>query len=90
MFVLEPSDHANASAPGIRPLPTITPAFVLTDGQPWLSFGLLGGAMRAQGRPHSHTNPRGLHLNPQGAGRPPLSRPGRLNITRRPRCRPSP
>ena len=52
-FSLDP-DAANAVAPGRRPFHTIIPAFVTktaADGQeePWLSYGVMGGAMQPQG-----------------------------------------
>src|SRR5262249_38262840 len=48
MFVVDPR-HANAYAPGKRPFHTIIPAFILKDGQPFVSFGVMGGAMQPQG-----------------------------------------
>jgi gamma-glutamyltranspeptidase/glutathione hydrolase len=68
MFVLEPRDHANVYAPGKRPLHTIIPAFVMKDGQPWLSFGLMGGAMQPQGHVQIITNLIDFDLNLQEAG----------------------
>ena len=46
--------RANAVAPGRRPFHTIIPAFVTkttADGreEPWLSYGVMGGAMQPQG-----------------------------------------
>jgi gamma-glutamyltranspeptidase/glutathione hydrolase len=48
LFALDPN-HANKLEPGKRPFHTIIPAFVTKDGKPWLSFGLMGGDMQAQG-----------------------------------------
>ena len=48
LFALDPS-HANHLEPGKRPFHTIIPGFVTKGGQPWLSFGLMGGDMQAQG-----------------------------------------
>lgn len=68
MFVLEPRDHANAYAPGKRPFHTIIPAFVIKEGQPWMSFGLMGGAMQPQGHVQIITNLIDFDLNLQEAG----------------------
>jgi gamma-glutamyltranspeptidase / glutathione hydrolase len=57
-FTLEPN-LPNTVAPGKRPFHTLIPGFVTKPGptsaadgtgdEPWMSFGLMGGAMQAQG-----------------------------------------
>ena len=47
-FTIE-DGHPNQIAPNKRPLHTIIPAFVTRDGQPWLSYGVMGGSMQPQG-----------------------------------------
>jgi len=68
MFVFEPLDHANVYAPGKRPFHTIIPAFVMKDGQPWMSFGLMGGAMQPQGHAQIMMNLVDFDMNLQEAG----------------------
>lgn len=68
MFVFEPRDHANVYAPGKRPFHTIIPAFVMKDGQPWMSFGLMGGAMQPQGHAQIMMNLVDFDMNLQEAG----------------------
>ena len=58
---------ANQVAPGKRPFQTIIPAFLSKDGQPVMSFGVMGGNMQPQG--HMQTLVRMLDYNqsPQAA-----------------------
>ncbi|MEE9391984.1 MAG: gamma-glutamyltransferase [Planctomycetota bacterium] len=67
LFALN-SSHANVYAPGKRPFHTIIPAFITKDGQPWMSFGLMGGAMQPQGHVQVVCNLIDFGLNVQEAG----------------------
>ena len=54
-------------APGKRPFHTSIPGFVTRDGQPLLSFGVMGGHMQAQGHVQMATRLFDYGQNPQAA-----------------------
>ena len=67
LYSLDPN-AANVYAPGKRPFHTIIPAFVTKDGQPYLSFGLMGGDMQPQGHVQILTDIIDFGMNVQDAG----------------------
>jgi gamma-glutamyltranspeptidase/glutathione hydrolase len=67
MFEMTPG-HANVYAPGKRPFQTIIPAFVMKDGKPWLSFGVMGGGMQPQGHAQIICNMIDFGMGVQEAG----------------------
>jgi gamma-glutamyltranspeptidase/glutathione hydrolase len=69
-FVLK-EGHPNSFAPGKRPFHTIIPAFITKDGKPWISFGLMGGAMQPQGHVQIVINLVDFGMNLQEAGDAP-------------------
>jgi gamma-glutamyltranspeptidase/glutathione hydrolase len=69
-FTLE-EGHPNCVGPGKRPFHTIIPGFVTRDGQPLMSFGVMGGPMQAQGHVQMMTRVFDYGQNPQAASDAP-------------------
>ena len=67
LFALD-ENHANVVEGGKRPFHTIIPAFVTKDGEPLMSFGLMGGAMQPQGHAQIIVNLLDFGMNLQEAG----------------------
>jgi len=63
--------HPNIYAPGKRPFQTIIPGFAVKDGEPWMAFGVMGGAMQPQGQAQIIINMVDYGLDPQAAGDAP-------------------
>jgi gamma-glutamyltranspeptidase/glutathione hydrolase len=70
LFSLHP-DHPNCFAPGKRPFHTIIPSFITRDGEPWISFGVMGGAMQPQGHVQIVNNLVDFGMGLQEAGDAP-------------------
>ncbi len=73
LFTLTPG-HPNQIAPGKRPFHTLIPAMILKDGVPWVSFGVMGGDMQAQGHAQVIANLIDFGMNIQEAGEAPRFR----------------
>ncbi len=70
LFVLK-EGHPNSYAPGKRPFHTIIPSFITRNGEPWISFGVMGGAMQPQGHVQIVLNLIDFGMNLQEAGDAP-------------------
>jgi len=74
MFNVKDPDHFNVLEPGKRPFHTIIPAFITKDGKPWVSFGLMGGAVQPQGHAQIVVNLVDFDMGLQEAGDAPRMR----------------
>jgi gamma-glutamyltranspeptidase/glutathione hydrolase len=70
LFSLDPT-HANALVGGKRPFHTIIPAFISKDGEPFVSFGVMGGATQPQAHAQIVINLVDFGMNLQEAGDAP-------------------
>ncbi len=73
LFSLD-KNHFNVYEPRKRPFHTIIPAFITKDGKPFISFGLMGGAMQPQGHAQIVINLIDFEMNLQEAGDAPRIR----------------
>ena len=73
MFSLD-KNHKNSLVGGKRPFHTIIPAFITKDNKPFISFGLMGGAMQPQGHAQIVINIVDFKMNLQEAGDAPRIR----------------
>jgi len=70
LFSLE-EGHYNMIEPNKRPFHTIIPGFITKNGEPWVSFGVMGGAMQPQGHAQIIMNLIDFGMNLQEAGDAP-------------------
>jgi gamma-glutamyltranspeptidase / glutathione hydrolase len=70
LFSLDP-EHPNVYAPNKRPFQTIIPAFIMREGKPKMSFGVMGGDMQPQGHVQVISNMLDFNMDLQAAGDAP-------------------
>ena len=73
MFNLD-KNHRNSLVGGKRPFHTIIPAFITKNDKPFMSFGVMGGAMQPQGHAQIVINLIDFNMNLQEAGDAPRFR----------------
>ena len=80
-FTLDPTSD-NLVGPGKRPFHTIIPAFLTKDGQPVMSYGVMGGDMQPQGHLQTLVRMLDYQQHPQAACDAPRWRfaGGKLNV----------
>lgn len=64
-------ERFNTYAPKKRPFHTIIPSFITKDGAPYMSFGVMGGAVQPQGHTQIVINMIDFGMNTQEAGDAP-------------------
>ena len=72
-YSLDPT-HPNSLAPRKRPFHTLVPAMILKDGEPFFSFGVMGGDMQPQGHVQVIVNIVDFGMDAQHAGEAPRFR----------------
>ena len=72
-FSFDPN-NPNKLEGGKRPFHTLIPAMVFRDGKPWLTFGVMGGDMQAQGHVQVLLNMIDFGMDVQRAGEMPRFR----------------
>ena len=72
-FSFDPTSH-NRLEGGKRPFHTLIPAMVFKDDKPWLTFGVMGGDMQAQGHVQVLLNLIDFGMDVQQAGEQPRFR----------------
>ncbi|MFH1044784.1 MAG: gamma-glutamyltransferase family protein [Pseudomonadota bacterium] len=72
-FTLQ-AGHPNQVGPGKRPFQTIIPGFVTKNGQPLMSFGVMGGSMQPQGHVQVMVRLADYGQNPQACADGPRYR----------------